>query len=123
MYSMLSTPFTWVSIGAATDCATVSASAPGKLAETVTVGGAIGGYCSMGRPTSAASAVVAAATLITGIGKVVGLETVRVEGATGSLDSNLEGKVRAVIDALATHVFVLLNIKGADESGHDAGQQ
>src|SRR5512134_3670995 len=51
---MLSTPFTCVSIGAATACATVSESAPGKLADTVTVGGAIGGYCSTGRPTSAA---------------------------------------------------------------------
>ncbi len=51
---MLSTPFTWVSIGAATACATVAASAPGKLADTVTVGGAIGGYCSMGSPTRAA---------------------------------------------------------------------
>ncbi len=66
-----------------------------------------------------AGAVVAAATLITGIGKVVGLETIHVEGATGSVDTNLEGKVRAVVDALETHGFVLLNIKGADESGHD----
>ncbi|NLX50325.1 MAG: 2,3-bisphosphoglycerate-independent phosphoglycerate mutase [Methanospirillum sp.] len=64
-------------------------------------------------------AVVSAATLITGIGKVVGLETISVEGATGSLDSNIEGKVRAAGEALADRGFVLLNIKGADESGHD----
>lgn len=64
-------------------------------------------------------AVIAAATLITGIGKVVGLDVVRVEGATGSVDTNLDGKVRAVVDALDRHGFVLLNIKGADESGHD----
>src|SRR5512134_392531 len=52
---MLSTPFTCVSIGAATACATVAASAPGKLAVTLTVGGAIGGYCSTGSPTRAAT--------------------------------------------------------------------
>lgn len=81
--------------------------------------GRMGDFQPFGERYGLAGAVVAAATLITGIGKVVGLETVRVEGATGSIDSNLEGKVRAVIDALETHVFVLLNIKGADESGHD----
>ena len=66
-----------------------------------------------------AGAVVSAATLITGIGQVVGLDPVRVEGATGSIDSNIEGKIAATIEALETHPFVLLNIKGADESGHD----
>lgn len=64
-------------------------------------------------------AVVSAATLITGIGRVVGLGTIPVEGATGSIDSNIENKVEAVVRALETHSFVLLNIKGADESGHD----
>jgi 2,3-bisphosphoglycerate-independent phosphoglycerate mutase len=64
-------------------------------------------------------AVISAATLITGIGLVVGLESIPVEGATGSVDSNLDNKVRAVRDAFGSHDFVLLNIKGADESGHD----
>ena len=48
MYNMLSTPLTWVSIGAATAWAMVSASAPGYAAETVTTGGAISGYCAIG---------------------------------------------------------------------------
>jgi 2,3-bisphosphoglycerate-independent phosphoglycerate mutase len=38
--------------------------------------------------------VISAATLITGIGKVVGLEHIPVTGATGSADSNLAGKLR-----------------------------
>ena len=38
----------WVSIGAATAWAMVSASAPGYAAETVTTGGAISGYCAIG---------------------------------------------------------------------------
>jgi len=64
-------------------------------------------------------AVIAAATLITGIGTVVGLNQVDVQGVTGSSDTNLEGKIRATISELENLDFVLLNIKGADEAGHD----
>ncbi|HTY52425.1 MAG TPA: 2,3-bisphosphoglycerate-independent phosphoglycerate mutase [Methanomicrobiales archaeon] len=63
--------------------------------------------------------VIAAATLITGIGRVVGLESVPVPDITGSADTNLDGKVRAAIGELGKRDFVLLNIKGADEAGHD----
>lgn len=63
--------------------------------------------------------VIAAATLIQGIGMAVGLRYVPVAGATGSVDTNLEGKVEAVQKELETQDFVLLNIKGADEAGHD----
>ena len=63
--------------------------------------------------------VIAAATLITGIGVAVGLRHVPVSGITGSVDTNLEGKVQAAISELETQDFVLLNIKGADEAGHD----
>jgi 2,3-bisphosphoglycerate-independent phosphoglycerate mutase len=63
--------------------------------------------------------VIAAANLIVGIGKAVGLDHVPVIGTTGSADTNLQGKVDATIATLRTHDFVLLNIKGADEAGHD----
>ncbi|HPH34783.1 MAG TPA: 2,3-bisphosphoglycerate-independent phosphoglycerate mutase [Methanoregulaceae archaeon] len=63
--------------------------------------------------------VISAATLITGIGKSLGLRYVMVEGATGSSDTNLEGKVNAALTELKEQDFVLLNIKGADEAGHD----
>ena len=39
--------------------------------------------------------VISAATLISGIGKVVGLEHIPVPGTTGSVDSDLDAKVRA----------------------------
>jgi 2,3-bisphosphoglycerate-independent phosphoglycerate mutase len=64
-------------------------------------------------------AVISAATLITGIGKAVGLEHVPVAGATGSVTSNIEGKIAAAMTALDHRDFVLVNIKGADEAGHD----
>ncbi|MDD1670016.1 MAG: 2,3-bisphosphoglycerate-independent phosphoglycerate mutase [Methanomicrobiales archaeon] len=63
--------------------------------------------------------VIAAATLITGIGRAVGLESVPVPGITGSADTNLDGKVKAALAELGRKEFVLLNIKGADEAGHD----
>jgi 2,3-bisphosphoglycerate-independent phosphoglycerate mutase len=63
--------------------------------------------------------VIAAATLITGIGRAVGLESIPVPGITGSADTNLGGKVAAAIDGLGRKEFILLNIKGADEAGHD----
>jgi 2,3-bisphosphoglycerate-independent phosphoglycerate mutase len=63
--------------------------------------------------------VIAAASLIGGIGTAVGLRRVHVIGITGSQDSNLSGKIDAALDELKSKEFVLVNIKGADESGHD----
>ena len=63
--------------------------------------------------------VISAASLISGIGTAVGLTRIPVEGITGSQDSNIPGKVSAAIHALENQDFVLVNIKGADESGHD----
>lgn len=63
--------------------------------------------------------VIAAASLIGGIGSAVGLERVPVESINGSQDSNLKGKVAAAVSELSHRDFVLVNIKGADESGHD----
>jgi len=63
--------------------------------------------------------VISAASLITGIGRAVGLPHVEVPGITGSQNSNIAGKITAAIRELETRDFVLVNIKGADESGHD----
>ncbi|BAI62017.1 2,3-bisphosphoglycerate-independent phosphoglycerate mutase [Methanocella paludicola SANAE] len=65
-------------------------------------------------------AVVAAAGLIIGIGKMCGLEYLPV----GSMEIESSGsqaaaKMKKAIQALETYDFVLLNIKGADEAGHD----
>ncbi|PKL66025.1 MAG: phosphoglycerate mutase [Methanomicrobiales archaeon HGW-Methanomicrobiales-3] len=63
--------------------------------------------------------VISAASLITGIGRAVSLPHIEVEGATGSQNSNVTGKIAAAMNELRTKDFVLMNIKGADESGHD----
>lgn len=58
-------------------------------------------------------AVVAETALIRGIGRAVGMEVIPVTGRSpGEL-------VRAAADALRRHGFVLVNLKGADDAGHD----
>src|ERR1700690_3875789 len=54
-YSMSSTPFICCSIGVATDCSIVSASAPGYEVEIWMRGGTMSGNCATGRPTIAMS--------------------------------------------------------------------
>ncbi len=91
------------------------------LANMILVRGAgqMGTYEPFSERYGLSGSVISAATLITGIGKSLGLRYVPVEGATGSSDTNLEGKVKAALTELKEQDFVLLNIKGADEAGHD----
>ncbi|MGB4236130.1 MAG: 2,3-bisphosphoglycerate-independent phosphoglycerate mutase [Methanoregulaceae archaeon] len=90
-------------------------------ATTILIRGAgeMGAFPSFKERYGLSGSVIAAATLINGIGSAVGLRRVPVEGATGSVDTNLLGKVEAVLSELENQDFVLFNIKGADEAGHD----
>ncbi len=90
-------------------------------ANTILIRGAgqMGDYPPFSERYGLSGSVIAAATLINGIGTAVGLSRVTVAGATGSTDTNLAGKVDAALAELKTRDFVLLNIKGADEAGHD----
>ncbi|OAQ20690.1 cofactor-independent phosphoglycerate mutase [Thermosulfurimonas dismutans] len=63
-------------------------------------------------------AVVAAVDLIKGLGVLAGLEIIEVEGATGYLDTNYEGKALAAIEALKKHDFVFLHVEAPDEAAH-----
>jgi 2,3-bisphosphoglycerate-independent phosphoglycerate mutase len=69
------------------------------------------------------SAVIAAAGLIIGIGRMLGMSHIPVEGVTGGVDSNIENKIKSMLKAFDRYDFVLLNIKGADEAGHDGDFQ
>lgn len=63
-------------------------------------------------------AVISAVDLINGIGIGAGLDVIRVEGATGYLDTNYEGKVQAALEALETHDYVYLHVEAPDEASH-----
>jgi 2,3-bisphosphoglycerate-independent phosphoglycerate mutase len=65
------------------------------------------------------SAVVGGVTLVKGICKVAGMDTLNVEGATGGLDTDMIAKGKAASEALASYDLVFLNIKAGDICGHD----
>jgi 2,3-bisphosphoglycerate-independent phosphoglycerate mutase len=64
-------------------------------------------------------AVISAVDLINGIGKIIGLEVVNVEGATGYYDTNYQGKAQAALEALERLDFVFVHIEATDEAGHN----
>jgi 2,3-bisphosphoglycerate-independent phosphoglycerate mutase len=64
-------------------------------------------------------AVVSAVDLIKGIGICAGLNSIDVEGATGNIDTNFDGKAQAAIDALLSgDDFVYVHMEAPDECGH-----
>jgi 2,3-bisphosphoglycerate-independent phosphoglycerate mutase len=64
-------------------------------------------------------AVISAVDLVNGIGKCAGFEVIPVEGATGYVDTNYEGKVEAALEALDRHDFVYVHIEAPDEAAHE----
>ena len=64
-------------------------------------------------------AVISAVDLIKGIGKVIGLEVLEVEGANGYYDTNYLGKAKAALEALERVDFVFVHIEATDEAGHN----
>ncbi len=63
-------------------------------------------------------AVISAVPLCHGIARLTGLDVIMVEGATGEVDTNYEGKVKAALDALDSHDFVAVHLEGPDECTH-----
>ena len=67
------------------------------------------------------SVCIAETGLIMGIGRFAGMDIIEVDGATGGTDTNLDN----IIDEIVKHAtgdeynFLLINIDGADEAGHD----
>ena len=57
--------------------------------------------------------------LCQGIAALTGLDVLTVEGATGELDTNYEGKVAAALKILKTHDFAAIHIEAPDECTHN----
>lgn len=63
--------------------------------------------------------VISAVDLIKGIGRCAGLNVIEVEGATGTVHTNFDGKAKAAIDALENgDDFIYVHLEAADEAGH-----
>ncbi len=63
-------------------------------------------------------AVISAVDLIQGLGIYAGLNVIKVDGATGLIDTNFEGKADACLEALKSVDFVYVHVEAADEAGH-----
>lgn len=65
------------------------------------------------------ASVVSAVDLIKGIGRIAGMAVCDVEGATGYIDTNFEGKTAAAIAELRRgQDFVYVHLEAPDECGH-----
>jgi 2,3-bisphosphoglycerate-independent phosphoglycerate mutase len=64
-------------------------------------------------------AVVTGSPVVKGIARALGMSVIEVVGATGKIDTNLEGKVAAALAALSTRDFVLLHVLAPDIAAHD----
>ncbi len=62
--------------------------------------------------------VITAVDLIKGIGRYAGLNPLQVPGATGFVDTNYQGKVKACIKALQRKDFGFLHVEAPDEASH-----
>ncbi len=66
-------------------------------------------------------AVISAVDLIKGIGLCAGMRSIDVEGATGNVHTNYEGKAKAAIEAFRDgHDYVYIHVEAPDECGHRA---
>ncbi len=67
------------------------------------------------------AAVISAVDLIKGIGLCAGMKSIDVEGATGNIHTNYNGKAQAAIDAFKNGAeYVYIHVEGPDECGHRA---
>jgi 2,3-bisphosphoglycerate-independent phosphoglycerate mutase len=63
-------------------------------------------------------AVISAVDLIKGIAIGANMTSIDVEGATGTIKTNFDGKAQATINALKNHNYVYVHLEAPDECGH-----
>jgi 2,3-bisphosphoglycerate-independent phosphoglycerate mutase len=63
--------------------------------------------------------IISAVDLLKGIAKLSGMRAINVEGATGTLSTNFEGKAQACLDGLKEGLdFIYVHLEAPDECGH-----
>ncbi|NVM56838.1 MAG: cofactor-independent phosphoglycerate mutase [Desulfobacterales bacterium] len=68
--------------------------------------------------TGLRGAMISAVDLLRGIGVYIGLEVIRVPGATGYLDTDYEAKARYALSAIGGVDLVYVHVEAPDEAGH-----
>ena len=83
-------------------------------------GGKAGAIHSIAARYGIRGAVVSAVDVINGLGRVMGLDVIKVPGATGYIDTDYEGKADAAIKAIEDgYDFVYVHIESTDEVSHE----
>lgn len=67
--------------------------------------------------------VISAVPLCMGIARLTGLDAVDVDGATGELETNYQGKVDAAIQVLKEKDFAAIHLEAPDECTHNGDTQ
>lgn len=67
--------------------------------------------------------MISAVDLLKGIGVIAGLKVCPVEGATGYIDTNYEGKAKMALDVLNFMDFVFVHLEAPDEMGHEGNAE
>lgn len=67
------------------------------------------------------AACVAETGLIQGIGKLAGMDIIQIPGATGGIHTDIDSVHKHIVDTIKSdkYDFILVNVDGADEAGHD----
>ncbi|MGP6293548.1 2,3-bisphosphoglycerate-independent phosphoglycerate mutase [Caldiplasma sukawensis] len=65
------------------------------------------------------SAFVIAIPMIKGLARLLKMQEIKVNGITGSVNSNFKNKIEAIDRNIGDYDFILCNIKGTDAAAHD----
>lgn len=65
------------------------------------------------------SCCISGSALYKGVAFYAGMDILKVEGATGRVDTDINAKAKAAIEALKKYDFVFIHVKGADNASHD----
>ncbi|MFA5927681.1 MAG: cofactor-independent phosphoglycerate mutase [Candidatus Margulisiibacteriota bacterium] len=72
--------------------------------------------------TGLTGAVITGVDLIMGIGRLIGLETPKVPGATGYYDTDYNAKADEALKVLKEKDFVFIHVEAPDEAGHEGNR-
>ncbi|MGI6497121.1 MAG: 2,3-bisphosphoglycerate-independent phosphoglycerate mutase [Kiritimatiellia bacterium] len=81
-------------------------------------GGRAGAIHSLAKRYGIRAAVISAVDVINGLGRSLGMDVIRVPGATGYIDTDYEAKADAAIEAIREYDFVYLHVEAIDEVSH-----
>ena len=68
-------------------------------------------------------ASLSAVDRVRGLSKLIGFDLIKVEGATGFVDTNYQGKGTAAVEALDEYDIVFVHIEAPDEAGHNGNAE